>query len=91
VFNFALRFSILVTLGTRDKLGVITRALFLQRDFSETAILVDFYLGLEKSLRSQLTESGFYMGSFRYSLGHTHLTTIVIFQAPACKKTNNRL
>ncbi|GAA95821.1 hypothetical protein E5Q_02478 [Mixia osmundae IAM 14324] len=34
----------------RDKLGVITRAYFAQRDFSETAILVDFYDQLENSL-----------------------------------------
>ena len=34
----------------------------LYRDFRETGILVDFYESLELSLRSQLTESGLYMG-----------------------------
>lgn len=46
----------------RDRLGVITRALFAQCDFSETSILDDFHSSLEHSLRSQLTESGLYMG-----------------------------
>ncbi|KAG8776200.1 late secretory pathway protein avl9 [Serendipita sp. 397] len=47
----------------RDKLGVVTQALFNQRDFTETDILVEFYNTLEASLRTQLTESGFYMGT----------------------------
>lgn len=47
----------------RDKLGVVTSALFNQRDFSDPSILDDFAISLEHSLRSQLTESGFYMGS----------------------------
>jgi hypothetical protein len=47
----------------RDKLGVVTRAFFNQLDFTETDILVDFYNTLETSLRTQLTESGFYMGT----------------------------
>lgn len=46
----------------RDKLGVVTRAFFNQRDFSETDIVVQFYERLEGSLRTQLTESGLYMG-----------------------------
>jgi len=46
----------------RDKLGVVTRAFFNQRDFGETDILVQFYERLEGSLRTQLTESGLYMG-----------------------------
>ncbi|KAF4590789.1 late secretory pathway protein avl9 [Pleurotus pulmonarius] len=45
----------------RDKLGVITSALFAQRDFSQTDILDDFHSSLEAPLRSQLTESGFYI------------------------------
>ncbi|CAG8773982.1 1517_t:CDS:2, partial [Acaulospora colombiana] len=47
----------------RDKLGVVTQALFNQRDFREMDILVDFFATLESSLRTQLTESGFYMGT----------------------------
>ncbi|KAH8114416.1 transport protein Avl9-domain-containing protein [Phellopilus nigrolimitatus] len=46
----------------RDRLGVVTRALFSQRDFRETGILVDFKSSLELSLRTQLTESALYMG-----------------------------
>ncbi|KAG9128479.1 late secretory pathway protein avl9 [Ceratobasidium sp. 392] len=54
----------------RDRLGVVTRAFFGQRDFSETGILVDFYHSLEKGLRSQLTESGLYMGTSLRELVH---------------------
>ncbi|KAF8610331.1 hypothetical protein BDV93DRAFT_430053 [Ceratobasidium sp. AG-I] len=54
----------------RDRLGVVTRAYFGQRDFSETGILVDFYHSLEKGLRSQLTESGLYMGTSLRELVH---------------------
>ncbi|KAL0961459.1 hypothetical protein HGRIS_006404 [Hohenbuehelia grisea] len=50
----------------RDKLGVVTSALFAQRDFSEVGILGDFYASLEAPLRSQLTESGLYMGTNLY-------------------------
>ncbi|KAG8826375.1 late secretory pathway protein avl9 [Serendipita sp. 401] len=54
----------------RDKLGVVTQALFNQRDFTETDILVEFYNTLEASLRTQLTESGFYMGTSIRELVH---------------------
>ncbi|KNZ73160.1 Late secretory pathway protein avl9 [Termitomyces sp. J132] len=47
----------------RDKLGVVTTALFNQRDFTDATILDDFAISLEHSLRGQLTESGFYMGT----------------------------
>ena len=47
-----------------DRLGVVTRTLFSQRDFTDTSILDDFYSSLESSLRGQLTESGLYMGAF---------------------------
>ena len=50
-----------------DRLGVITRALFAQRDFSDMSILDDFYSSLEHSLRGQLTESGLYMGMYTLS------------------------
>lgn len=33
-------------------------------DFKEVRILTDFYASLELSVRSQLTESGLYMGEF---------------------------
>ncbi|PVG01634.1 hypothetical protein CPB86DRAFT_773208 [Serendipita vermifera] len=55
----------------RDKLGVVTQALFNQRDFREMDILVDFFATLESSLRTQLTESGFYMGTSIRELVHT--------------------
>jgi hypothetical protein len=46
----------------RDRLGVVTRALFAQRNFTDMSILDDFHSSLEIGLRSQLTESGLYMG-----------------------------
>ena len=49
----------------RDKLGVITRAFFAQKDFAETEILVDFYSSLQNGMldRDQFGESAMYMGS----------------------------
>ena len=47
----------------RDRLGVVTQALFAQRDFSDLSILDEFHDALESSVRSQLTESGLYMGT----------------------------
>ena len=58
----------------RDKLGVVTRAFFNQRDFSETDILVQFYERLEGSLRTQLTESGLYMGMLCPTFKRTEIT-----------------
>lgn len=53
----------------RDKLGVVTRAFFNQRDFRDHSILTDFCDGLETAIRTQLTESGVYMGvSFLFVL-----------------------
>jgi len=52
----------------RDKLGVITRAFFAQKDFEDTSILVEFYSSLESGLQgSGLGADGFedtamYMG-----------------------------
>lgn len=46
----------------RDKLGVVTRAFFNQRDFRDISILKDFCDGLEGSIRAQMTESGVHMG-----------------------------
>lgn len=42
----------------RDKLGVVTRALFAQRDFADRSILVDFYHSLEASFELGLGEGG---------------------------------
>jgi hypothetical protein len=71
----------------RDKLGVVTRALFEQRDFSETGILVDFAASLEISLRSQLTESGLYMRTSLRELVHTfRQRTLVLLKALMLQK-----
>jgi hypothetical protein len=45
--------------------------LFNQKDFTETAILDDFGLSLEQSLRTQLTESNLFMGTNLRELVHT--------------------
>ncbi|EGG13046.1 uncharacterized protein MELLADRAFT_87009 [Melampsora larici-populina 98AG31] len=42
----------------RDKLGVVTRALFAQRDFADRSILEDFYHSLEASFELGLGEGG---------------------------------
>ncbi|KAJ7069477.1 transport protein Avl9-domain-containing protein [Mycena amicta] len=55
----------------RDKLGVVTTALFNQRDFSDLGILEDFGSSLEQSVRSQLTESGLFIGTNLRELVHT--------------------
>jgi len=47
---------------SRDKLGVVTRAFFAQRDFTSTDILVDFYSSLQSSLRGQVSETTMHMG-----------------------------
>jgi hypothetical protein len=71
----------------RDKLGVVTRALFEQRDFSQTDILTDFATSLEPSLRSQLTESGLYMGTSLRELVHTfRQRTLVLLKALMLQK-----
>ncbi|KDQ62693.1 hypothetical protein JAAARDRAFT_66359 [Jaapia argillacea MUCL 33604] len=71
----------------RDRLGVITQALFSQRDFRETDILVDFYTSLESSVRSQLTESGLYMGtSLRELVHHFRQRTLVLLKALILQK-----
>ncbi|KAJ3554364.1 hypothetical protein NP233_g12437 [Leucocoprinus birnbaumii] len=64
----------------RDKLRVVTTALFHQRDFSDTSILDDFAVNLEPSLRGQLTESGLYMGTSLREFVHTfrHRTLILV-------------
>ncbi|OCH90885.1 hypothetical protein OBBRIDRAFT_834609 [Obba rivulosa] len=71
----------------RDRLGVITRALFAQRDFTDMSILDDFHSSLENSLRSQLTESGLYMGTSLRELVHNfRQRTLVILKALLLQK-----
>ncbi|KAH9841715.1 transport protein Avl9-domain-containing protein [Rhodofomes roseus] len=71
----------------RDRLGVITRALFAQRDFSDMSILDDFHTSLEHSLRSQMTESGLYMGTSLRELVHTfRQRTLVLLKALMLQK-----
>ncbi|KAF7298782.1 UDENN domain-containing protein [Mycena indigotica] len=66
----------------RDKLGVVTTALFNQRDFSDLGILDDFANSLEGSVRSQLTESGLYIGTNLRELVHTfRQRTLVLVKA----------
>ncbi|KAF8625989.1 hypothetical protein AX17_006713 [Amanita inopinata Kibby_2008] len=64
----------------RDKLGVVTTALFMQKDFTDTSILDDFGSSLELSLRGQLTESGLYMGTSLRELVHNfrHKTLVLV-------------
>ncbi|OJT10231.1 Late secretory pathway protein AVL9 [Trametes pubescens] len=71
----------------RDRLGVITRALFAQRNFSDMSILDDFYSSLEHSLRGQLTESGLYMGTSLRELVHNfRQRTLVLVKALMLQK-----
>ncbi|KAL5524377.1 hypothetical protein ACEPAF_9517 [Sanghuangporus sanghuang] len=62
----------------RDRLGVVTQALFSQRDFRETGILIDFKTSLEISLRDQLTESALYMGTNLRELVHKFRTRTLL-------------
>ncbi|KAI0252127.1 transport protein Avl9-domain-containing protein [Lactifluus subvellereus] len=64
----------------RDRLGVVTLALFEQKDFTNTQLLVEFYESLQGSLRSQLTESGLYMGTSLRELVHEfrHRTLVLV-------------
>ncbi|KAJ3988067.1 transport protein Avl9-domain-containing protein [Lentinula detonsa] len=71
----------------RDKLGVVTTALFQQRDFTEVQILDDFESGLELSLRTQMTESGLYMGTNLRELVHTfRQRTLILVKALILQK-----
>ncbi|KAI0059582.1 hypothetical protein BV25DRAFT_1828836 [Artomyces pyxidatus] len=62
----------------RERLGAITLALFEQKDFTDTSVLIDFYDSLEGSLRSQLTESGLYMGTSLRELVHIFRHRVLI-------------
>lgn len=71
----------------RDKLGVVTRALFEQLDFTQLDILPDFAASLEGSLRSQLTESGLYMGTSIRELVHIfRQRTLILIKALMLQK-----
>ncbi|KAF7987032.1 hypothetical protein HWV62_147 [Athelia sp. TMB] len=71
----------------RDKLGVVTQALFNQLDFTQLDILPDFAASLEVSLRSQLTESGLYMGTSIRELVHIfRQRTLVLIKALMLQK-----
>ncbi|GLB38658.1 putative transport protein Avl9 [Lyophyllum shimeji] len=71
----------------RDKLGVVTTALFNQRDFTDASILDDFASSLELSLRGQLTESGLYMGTSLRELVHVfRQRTLVLVKALMLQK-----
>ncbi|KAF8905132.1 transport protein Avl9-domain-containing protein [Mucidula mucida] len=71
----------------RDKLGVVTTALFNQRDFRDPQILDDFEATLEHSLRGQLTESGLYMGTSLRELVHTfRQRTLILVKALILQK-----
>ncbi|GFZ51075.1 Late secretory pathway protein avl9 [Saitozyma sp. JCM 24511] len=64
----------------RDKLGVVTRAYFAQRDFTQTDILEDFYTSLEDSLEGKASESAIYMGTSLRELIHKfrHRTLVLL-------------
>ncbi|TFK23074.1 hypothetical protein FA15DRAFT_705816 [Coprinopsis marcescibilis] len=71
----------------REKLRVVTTALFAQRDFSDYKILEDFGATLGFSLPSQLTESGLYMGTSLRELVHTfRQRTLVLVKALILQK-----
>ncbi|KAL1405262.1 hypothetical protein Q8F55_008888 [Vanrija albida] len=64
----------------RDRLGVVTRAFFAQRDFGSTQILQDFYLSLEASLEGKFSEHAIYMGTSLRELVHKfrHRTLVLL-------------
>ncbi|WVO21733.1 uncharacterized protein IAS62_003045 [Cryptococcus decagattii] len=64
----------------RDRLGVVTRAYFAQRDFGETKLLEDFYTSLETSLEGKSGEEAIYMGTSLRDLVHKfrHRTLVLL-------------
>ncbi|KAK8853450.1 hypothetical protein IAR55_004157 [Kwoniella newhampshirensis] len=64
----------------RDRLGVVTRAYFAQRDFTQTDILEDFYTSLESSLEGKSGEGAIYMGTSLRELVHKfrHRTLVLL-------------
>ncbi|KAL7424505.1 hypothetical protein Q5752_000189 [Cryptotrichosporon argae] len=64
----------------RDRLGVVTRAFFAQRDFEHTDILEDFYTSLESGLEGKSGEGAIYMGTSLRELVHKfrHKTLVLL-------------
>ncbi|BEJ15278.1 hypothetical protein CspHIS471_0410450 [Cutaneotrichosporon sp. HIS471] len=64
----------------RDRLGVVTRTFFAQRDFGSTQILNDFYESLEAGLEGKAGESAIYMGTSLRELVHKfrHRTLVLL-------------
>ncbi|ORY31584.1 transport protein Avl9-domain-containing protein [Naematelia encephala] len=64
----------------RDRLGVVTRAYFAQRDFSQTDLLEAFYASLEDSLEGKSGESAIYIGTSLRELVHKfrHRTLVLL-------------
>ncbi|WVW86427.1 hypothetical protein I302_108475 [Kwoniella bestiolae CBS 10118] len=61
---------VFLTRRCSDKLGVVTRAYFAQRDFTQTEILEDFYTSLESSLEGKSNEGAIYIGTSLRDLVH---------------------
>ncbi|KAH6893705.1 cytoplasmic protein [Coprinopsis sp. MPI-PUGE-AT-0042] len=71
----------------REKLRIVTTALFSQRDFSDYSILDDFASTLELSLQGQLTESVLYVGTNLRELVHTfRQKTLILLKALIMQK-----
>lgn len=71
----------------RDRLGVVTLALFEQKNFMELDILDEFYSSLDLSLKGQLTASGLYMGTSLRDLVHTfRQRTLILLKALMLQK-----
>ncbi|WVQ94946.1 hypothetical protein IAU59_002036 [Kwoniella sp. CBS 9459] len=64
----------------RDRLGIVTRAYFAQKDFTQTEILEDFYESLESSLEGKSGEGSIYMGTSLRELVHKfrHRTLVLL-------------
>ncbi|KAG7553558.1 hypothetical protein FFLO_02990 [Filobasidium floriforme] len=69
-----------VFVSVSDKLGVVTRAFFAQRDFSSTELLPQFYNSIEVSLRDKGNESSMYIGTSLRELLHKfrHRTLTIV-------------
>ncbi|WVF67348.1 hypothetical protein IAT40_002103 [Kwoniella sp. CBS 6097] len=63
-----------------DRLGIVTRAYFAQKDFTQTEILEDFYESLESSLEGKSGEGSIYMGTSLRELVHKfrHRTLVLL-------------
>ena len=54
----------------REKLGVVTRTYFAQRDFTDTSLLKDFYESLRESFSHGFDENARYLGTSSRNLVH---------------------